>query len=113
RDRSAGTGRHGASDETLPVATFRRPAATRRRGPRARRQTVDPARRRTDRNLDSKNGEAVMELLRELHREGATICMVTHDPRFARHAERQIHLFDGRIVEESVETDSNAEAVKW
>src|SRR5262247_61239 len=55
-------------------------------------------------NLDSKNGEAVMELLRELHREGATICMVTHDPRFARHAERQVHLFDGRIVEESVET---------
>jgi len=54
-------------------------------------------------NLDSKNGEAEMELLRELHREGATICMVTHDPRFARHAERQVHLFDGRIVEESVE----------
>src|SRR5947209_3739507 len=50
-------------------------------------------------NLDSKNGEAVMELLRELHREGATICMVTHDPRFARHAERNIHLFDGRIVD--------------
>jgi putative ABC transport system ATP-binding protein len=53
-------------------------------------------------NLDSKNGDAVMGLLRELHREGATICMVTHDPRFARHADRQIHLFDGRIVEESV-----------
>jgi putative ABC transport system ATP-binding protein len=52
-------------------------------------------------NLDSKNGDAVMELLRELHREGATICMVTHDPRFARHADRQIHLFDGRIVEET------------
>ena len=51
-------------------------------------------------NLDSKNGEAVMELLRELHREGATICMVTHDPRYARHAERSIHLFDGRVVEE-------------
>jgi len=51
-------------------------------------------------NLDSKNGEAVMELLRELHREGATICMVTHDPRFARHAERTVHLFDGRVVEE-------------
>ena len=51
-------------------------------------------------NLDSKNGGAVMELLRQLHREGATICMVTHDPRFARHADRQIHLFDGRIVEE-------------
>ena len=54
-------------------------------------------------NLDSKNGEAVMQLLRGLHREGATICMVTHDPRFARHADRTIHLFDGRIVEESVE----------
>ena len=50
-------------------------------------------------NLDSRNGEAVMELLRELHRGGATICMVTHDPRFARYAERTIHLFDGRIVE--------------
>ena len=42
----------------------------------------------------------VMELLRELHRDGATICMVTHDPRFARHADRSIHLFDGRVVEE-------------
>jgi putative ABC transport system ATP-binding protein len=52
-------------------------------------------------NLDSKNGEAVMDLLRELHREGATICMVTHDPRFARHADRQVHLFDGRVVEET------------
>ena len=48
-------------------------------------------------NLDSKNGEAVMRLLAELHAEGATICMVTHDPRFAAHAERQIHLFDGKI----------------
>lgn len=54
-------------------------------------------------NLDSKNGDAVMELLRELHGEGATICMVTHDTRFARHADRQIHLFDGRVVEESTE----------
>ena len=51
-------------------------------------------------NLDSKNGEAVMELLRELHREGATICMVTHDPRYAKHADRTVHLFDGRVVEE-------------
>lgn len=51
-------------------------------------------------NLDSKNGRAVMELLRELHEEGATICMVTHDPRYARYAQRTIHLFDGRIVEE-------------
>jgi len=52
-------------------------------------------------NLDSTNGEAVMDLLRELHRGGATICMVTHDPRFARHADRSIHLFDGRVVEEN------------
>ncbi|HEX9637569.1 MAG TPA: ABC transporter ATP-binding protein, partial [Acidobacteriota bacterium] len=51
-------------------------------------------------NLDSKNGEAVMELLGDLHQSGATICMVTHDERFARHAEREIHLFDGRVVEE-------------
>jgi putative ABC transport system ATP-binding protein len=53
-------------------------------------------------NLDSRNGEAVMQLLGELHREGATICMVTHDPRFEKHAERIVHLFDGRIVEESL-----------
>jgi len=51
-------------------------------------------------NLDSANGEAIMELLGELHDNGATICMVTHDPRFARHADRSVHLFDGRIVEE-------------
>ena len=54
-------------------------------------------------NLDSKNGEAVMELLRELHAGGATICMVTHDARFARHADRTVHLFDGRVVEETAE----------
>ncbi len=52
-------------------------------------------------NLDSKNGDAVMEMLRGLHRTGSTICMVTHDPRFARHADRTVHLFDGRIVDES------------
>ena len=51
-------------------------------------------------NLDSKNGEAVMELLRELNRNGATICMVTHDPRYAQHADRSIHLFDGKVVDE-------------
>jgi putative ABC transport system ATP-binding protein len=55
-------------------------------------------------NLDSKNGDAVMDLLRQLHRDGATLCMVTHDPRFARHADRQIHLFDGRIVDELKES---------
>jgi len=51
-------------------------------------------------NLDSKNGNAVMDLLNELHAEGATICMVTHDPRYAHVAERQIHLFDGQVVDE-------------
>ena len=51
-------------------------------------------------NLDSTNGEAVMELLRALHRAGATVCMVTHDPRYAKHADRSIHLFDGRVVDE-------------
>ncbi len=51
-------------------------------------------------NLDSTNGEAVMELLRELHRGGATVCMVTHDPRYAQHADRTVQLFDGRVVEE-------------
>ena len=51
-------------------------------------------------NLDSRNGEAVMALLDELHRAGSTICMVTHDPRYAEFAERKIHLFDGRVVDE-------------
>ena len=57
-------------------------------------------------NLDSKNGEAVIELLRALHQEGATICMVTHDARYERHADRTIHLFDGRILDEK-----NAQAI--
>jgi putative ABC transport system ATP-binding protein len=52
-------------------------------------------------NLDSKNGDQVMALLRELHAGGATICMVTHDPRFAEQADRKIHLFDGRVVDEA------------
>lgn len=51
-------------------------------------------------NLDSANGEQVMSLLRELHSEGATICIVTHDASYAGYAERQIRLFDGKIVEE-------------
>jgi putative ABC transport system ATP-binding protein len=53
-------------------------------------------------NLDSANGEAVMGLMDELHRDGATICMVTHDPRYSEHAARNVNLFDGRIVEETV-----------
>jgi putative ABC transport system ATP-binding protein len=52
-------------------------------------------------NLDSANGEAVMELMRNLHRNGATIVMVTHDPRYAKFADRTVHMFDGRIVEET------------
>jgi putative ABC transport system ATP-binding protein len=59
-------------------------------------------------NLDSRNGEAVMELLRDLHRNGATICMVTHDERYAHFAERTIRLFDGRIVEETQEAQVGA-----
>jgi len=56
-------------------------------------------------NLDSKNAEAVMELLAALHRDGATICMVTHDPRWVHYADCTVHLFDGRIVadEETME----------
>ena len=53
-------------------------------------------------NLDSRNGEAVMDLLKELHAGGATICMVTHDAHFAEHADRTVHLFDGHIVEEPI-----------
>ncbi|AOS45540.1 Macrolide export ATP-binding/permease protein MacB [Lacunisphaera limnophila] len=56
-------------------------------------------------NLDSKNGDAVMELLRSLHQSGSTIVMVTHDARFARNADRTIHVFDGRVVEEQRESD--------
>ena len=61
-------------------------------------------------NLDSTNGEAVMELLRELHSQGATICMVTHDQRYAAHADRSVHLFDGRVVDET-ESKQNALAM--
>ena len=52
-------------------------------------------------NLDSKSGESVMELLRELHQEGATICLVTHDQHYSEFAERTIHLLDGRVIEAS------------
>ena len=53
-------------------------------------------------NLDSKNSEAVMDLLKELHKEGATLCVVTHDPRYSGMAERTIHLVDGRIIQETM-----------
>jgi putative ABC transport system ATP-binding protein len=57
-------------------------------------------------NLDSKSGESVMDLMKELHQAGATICMVTHDPRYARHAQRSIHLFDGRVAEAPEEMEA-------
>src|SRR3954449_13332231 len=60
-------------------------------------------------NLDSTNGEAVMNLLRELHAGGATICMVTHDPRYAQYADRTFHLFDGQVVEETHEAKAEQE----
>jgi putative ABC transport system ATP-binding protein len=59
-------------------------------------------------NLDSTNGEAVIELLRDLHRQGSTICMVTHDPRYAEISERTVHLFDGLIVEQSTAPAASA-----
>jgi putative ABC transport system ATP-binding protein len=59
-------------------------------------------------NLDSKNGEAVMALLRELHGEGATICLVTHDDRFARDAQKTIRLFDGQVVTEQMAASGKA-----
>lgn len=60
-------------------------------------------------NLDSTNGEAVMSLMRELHQAGATICMVTHDPRYAAYADRTFHLFDGQVVEESRDAKTEEE----
>jgi putative ABC transport system ATP-binding protein len=62
-------------------------------------------------NLDSASGEAVMDLLVSLHKKGATICMVTHDPRYARYAQRTVQLFDGRIVEESTKSAGSVSEV--
>ena len=97
--------RHGASLEALSVAALGRSAAARRRGAcdRGGNPSILLADEPTG-NLDSKNGEAVMELLRELHADGATICMVTHDPRYARYADRKIHMFDGQVVDDAVVT---------
>jgi len=63
-------------------------------------------------NLDSKNGDSVMDLLRDIHQSGATICMVTHDPRYANHAQRTVHLFDGRIIEETKPTSLQSYAAE-
>src|SRR5213075_2408120 len=90
----------------LPLTYRGMPGAERRQRVQAARAVVgDPAILLADEptgNLDSSNGGAVMDLLRELHRNGATICMVTHDPRYAQHADRTVALFDGRVVEEQV-----------
>ena len=58
-------------------------------------------------NLDSANGEAVIEILRTLHANGATICMVTHDPRYSQYADRTVRIFDGRVVEEQMQMAAN------
>ena len=63
-------------------------------------------------NLDSRNGGAVMDLMKELHEDGATICMVTHDPRYAEFSERTIHLFDGRIVEDEEHAEQAIEELR-
>ena len=63
-------------------------------------------------NLDSKNAESVMQLLEKLHSEGATICMVTHDPKSARRADRYIELFDGQVIsDEVIHRDSSTDVV--
>ena len=63
-------------------------------------------------NLDSRNGEAVMRLLAELHQAGATVCMVTHDTRFAGHATRVIHVLDGRVVDRDTALAAHAAAIE-
>jgi len=63
-------------------------------------------------NLDSRNGESVMQLLDELHQGGATICIVTHDPRFAEHAQRIVHLLDGRLVDGHLAANPDAEGAR-
>ena len=100
--RSARARRHGTSRQTFAKPALRR---QQQRVAVARALAGKPAILLADEptgNLDSRNGEAVMDLLKELHAGGATICMVTHDARFAQHADRTIHLFDGRVVEDRI-----------
>ncbi len=97
---ASGARRHGAPRAALSLTAFRgqqqRVAVARALGGKPSILLADEP----TGNLDSRNGEAVMELLADLHKEGATICMVTHDPRFAKHAQREVHLFDGKVVAE-------------
>jgi putative ABC transport system ATP-binding protein len=102
RDGRARAGGDGAPHQALPGAAL---GGQQQRVAVARAVAGEPAILLADEptgNLDSANGEAVMGLLQELHRGGATICMVTHDPRYAEHADRGVHLFDGRVVEDNV-----------
>ena len=101
-DRGAGARWHGASRKTSAKPALGWPTAASRSRARSCWQTGNFARGRADGNLDSRNGEAVMNLLKELHEGGATICMVTHDERFAQHADRTVHLFDGRVIEDRI-----------
>src|SRR5205807_9223895 len=94
-------GGHVAPGAAHARPALRRTAAARRGRPGSGRRPAHPARRRAHRNLDSKNGQAVMKLLRELHQSGSTLIMVTHDPAYARLASRTVTLFDGRIVDET------------
>ena len=99
--RGVDEGRHDTAGKALSGAAFRRTAAACCRSESA--WGGGPSILLADEptgNLDSKNGDAVMALLRELHAEGATICLVTHDPRHARDAQKTIHLFDGQVVTE-------------
>jgi putative ABC transport system ATP-binding protein len=55
-------------------------------------------------NLDSKSGEALMQMFAELHADGATVCLATHDPRWVTQAQRHLYLFDGRLVDQPAES---------
>ncbi len=98
-------GRHGPPGREAPSRPSS-PAVNSSASPSPARSPANPRVLLADEptgNLDSKNGDSVMQLLAELHKGGATIVMVTHDTRFARHADRTIHIFDGRVVREQVE----------
>ena len=98
--RVARAGGHGAPHAPLSLAALRRSAAACRCGARVGRFAVHPAGRRAYRKPGLEERRSRDGAASELHKEGATICMVTHDPRFARHADRQVHLFDGKVIAE-------------
>ena len=107
RHRGARARRHGAPRQAPAEPALRRSAAARRRRPRRLRRAVDPAGRRADRQPRFEERRGGHGSAQGAPSSGATICMVTHDARYASHAERTIHLFDGRVVEESVATSAH------